>query len=54
MARKKFTEGEMNRLSASSYVLDVSPRVLHVPYYRRLSTRYRIVSFHFFTTFFMP
>ena len=29
MARKKFTENEMNRLRASSYVLDVSPSIVH-------------------------
>jgi hypothetical protein len=29
MARKKLTEEEMNRLRASSYVLDVSPSLVH-------------------------
>ena len=29
MARKKFTEEEMNSLRVSSYVLDVSPSVVH-------------------------
>ncbi|MDR3270759.1 MAG: hypothetical protein LBT32_04525 [Peptococcaceae bacterium] len=29
MANKKFTEKEMNRLKASSYVLDVSPSIVH-------------------------
>lgn len=29
MARKKFTEEEMNHLRASSYVLDVSPSIVH-------------------------
>jgi hypothetical protein len=29
MARKKFTEVEMDRLRASSYVLDVSPSIVH-------------------------
>lgn len=29
MAKKKFTEEEMKRLRASSYVLDVSPSLLH-------------------------
>lgn len=29
MARKKFTEEEMNHLKASSYVLDVSPSIVH-------------------------
>jgi hypothetical protein len=29
MARKKFSEEEMNRLKASSYVLDVSPSIVH-------------------------
>ena len=29
MARKKFTEEEMVRLRASSYVLDVSPSIVH-------------------------
>jgi len=29
MARKKFTEEEMNHLRASPYVLDVSPSIVH-------------------------
>ncbi len=29
MANKKFTEEEMNHLCASSYVLDVSPSIVH-------------------------
>jgi hypothetical protein len=29
MASRKFTEEEMNRLKASSYVLDVSPGIIH-------------------------
>lgn len=29
MARKKFTEDEMNRLKSSSYVLEVSPSTVH-------------------------
>ncbi len=29
MANKKFTEKEMNHLRASSYVLDVSPSIVH-------------------------
>ena len=29
MARRKFTEEEMNRLKSSSYVLDVSPSIVH-------------------------
>ena len=29
MANKKFNEGEMNHLHASSYVLDVSPSIVH-------------------------
>jgi len=29
MANKKFTEQEMERLRASSYVLDVSPNIVH-------------------------
>jgi len=29
MANKKFTEEEMNHLRASSYVLDVSPSIVH-------------------------
>jgi len=29
MANKKFTEVEMNQLKASSYVLDVSPSIVH-------------------------
>lgn len=29
MASKKFTEDEMNHLRASSYVLDVSPSIVH-------------------------
>jgi len=29
MARKKFTEEEMDRLRASPYVLDVSPSIVH-------------------------
>lgn len=29
MAKKKFTEEEMNHLRASSYVLDVSPSIVH-------------------------
>ena len=29
MANKKFTEDEMNHLKASSYVLDVSPSIVH-------------------------
>lgn len=29
MANKKFTEEEMNHLRASSYVLDVSPNIVH-------------------------
>jgi len=29
MARKKFTEDEMNHLRASPYVLDVSPSIVH-------------------------
>jgi len=30
MANKKFTEEEMNHLRASSYVLDVSPSIVHL------------------------
>lgn len=29
MAKKKFTEDEMNRLRANSYVLDISPTIVH-------------------------
>lgn len=29
MANKKFTEEEMNHLRASSYVLDISPNIVH-------------------------
>ena len=29
MAKKKFTEEEMNHLRASNYVLDVSPTIVH-------------------------
>ena len=29
MANKKFTEEEMNHLRASSYVLEVSPSIVH-------------------------
>jgi len=29
LAKKKFTESEMNHLRASSYVLDISPTIVH-------------------------